>query len=316
MKLSKPKYIFVTGGVASSLGKGIISASVARLLQARGYSVTVQKFDPYLNVDPGKLNPYEHGECYVTDDGTEADLDLGHYERFTSITTTQNNTVTTGKIYKWVIEKESRGEFMGKTVQVIPHITDEIKRRIQLVGASKQYDVIISEIGGTVGDIESLPFIESVRQLRNQLGYQNSVLIHLTLIPYMAASGELKTKPTQHSVKELQAEGVQPDVLVLRSEHELSEDVRRKVALFCNVTPDAVVESLDVPTIYEVPLRMHAQHLDDVLLRKLGIENASEPDLTAWEEFVEKIKNPKHKVEVALVGKYTELPDAYKSISE
>lgn len=316
MKLSKPKYIFVTGGVASSLGKGIISASVARLLQARGYSVTVQKFDPYLNVDPGKLNPYEHGECYVTDDGTEADLDLGHYERFTSITTTQNNTVTTGKIYKWVIEKEARGEFMGKTVQVIPHITDEIKRRIQLLGASKKYDVIISEIGGTVGDIESLPFIEAVRQLRNQLGYQNSVLIHLTLIPYMAASGELKTKPTQHSVKELQSEGVQPDVLVLRSEHELSEEVRRKVALFCNVTPDAVVESLDVPTIYEVPLRMHAQHMDDVLLRKLGIEDDSQPNMAAWEDFVDKIKNPKHKVEVALVGKYTELPDAYKSISE
>ncbi len=316
MKLEKPKYIFVTGGVASSLGKGIISASVARLLQARGYSVTVQKFDPYLNVDPGTLNPYEHGECYVTDDGTETDLDLGHYERFTSITTSKNNTVTTGKIYKRVIEKERRGEFLGKTVQVIPHITDEIKRRIQLLGATKQYDVIISEIGGTVGDIESLPFIESVRQLRNQLGYQNSVLIHLTLIPYMAASGELKTKPTQHSVKELQSEGVQPDVLVLRSEHELSEEVRRKVALFCNVTPDAVVESIDVPTIYEVPLRMHAQHLDDVILRKLGIEDSDAPQLDAWKQFVEMVKNPEHKVQIALVGKYTELPDAYKSISE
>ena len=316
MKLEKPKYIFVTGGVASSLGKGIISASVARLLQARGYSVTVQKFDPYLNVDPGTLNPYEHGECYVTDDGTETDLDLGHYERFTSITTSKNNTVTTGKIYKRVIEKERRGEFLGKTVQVIPHITDEIKRRIQLLGATKQYDVIISEIGGTVGDIESLPFIESVRQLRNQLGYQNSVLIHLTLIPYMAASGELKTKPTQHSVKELQSEGVQPDVLVLRSEHELSEEVRRKVALFCNVTPDAVVESIDVPTIYEVPLRMHAQHLDDVILRKLGIDDSAAPQLDAWKQFVEKVKNPEHKVQIALVGKYTELPDAYKSISE
>ena len=316
MKLDKPKYIFVTGGVASSLGKGIISASVARPLQARGYSVTVQKFDPYLNVDPGTLNPYEHGECYVTDDGTETDLDLGHYERFTAITTSKNNTVTTGKIYKRVIEKERRGEFLGKTVQVIPHITDEIKRRIQLLGATKEYDVIISEIGGTVGDIESLPFIESVRQLRNQLGYQNSVLIHLTLIPYMAASGELKTKPTQHSVKELQSEGVQPDVLVLRSEHELSEEVRRKVALFCNVTPDAVVESIDVPTIYEVPLRMHAQNLDDVILRKLGVTDAAEPDLSSWEQFVEKVKHPASEVKIALVGKYTELPDAYKSICE
>ncbi len=316
MKLDKPKYIFVTGGVASSLGKGIISASVARLLQARGYSVTIQKLDPYINVDPGTLNPYEHGECYVTEDGTETDLDLGHYERFTSITTTRNNNVTTGKIYKSVIEKERRGEFLGKTVQVIPHITDEIKRRIQLLGTTKKYDVIITEIGGTVGDIESLPFIESVRQLRNQLGYRNSVLIHLTLIPYMAASGELKTKPTQHSVKELQSAGLQPDVLVLRTEHPLSDDVRRKVALFCNVTPDAVVESIDVPTIYEVPLRMHAQHLDEVLLSKLGVESHEEPNMDSWREFVEKIKHPKHKVEVALVGKYTELPDAYKSICE
>ncbi len=316
MKLDKPKYIFVTGGVASSLGKGIISATVARLLQARGYAVTVQKFDPYINADPGRLNPYEHGESYVTEDGTECDLDLGHYERFTSITTTKNNTVTTGKIYKEVLEKESRGEYLGKTVQVIPHITDEIKRRIQLLGATKKYDVIISEIGGTVGDIESLPYIESVRQLRNELGYQNSLLIHLAWVPYMAAACEMKTKPTQHSVKELQSEGVQPDVLVLRAEHSLAEDVRRKVALFCNVTPDAVVESIDVPTIYEVPLRMHAQHLDDVILRKLGIAESVEPDLKAWSEFVEKVKNPKYKVEVALVGKYTELPDAYKSINE
>ena len=316
MKLDKPKYIFVTGGVASSLGKGIISATVARLLQARGYAVTVQKFDPYINADPGRLNPYEHGESYVTEDGTECDLDLGHYERFTSITTTKNNTVTTGKIYKEILEKESRGEYLGKTVQVIPHITDEIKRRIQLLGATKKYDVIISEIGGTVGDIESLPYIESVRQLRNELGYQNSLLIHLAWVPYMAAACEMKTKPTQHSVKELQSEGVQPDVLVLRAEHSLAEDVRRKVALFCNVTPDAVVESIDVPTIYEVPLRMHDQHLDDVILRKLGIAESAEPDLKAWSEFVEKIKNPKHKVEVALVGKYTELPDAYKSINE
>ena len=316
MKLDKPKYIFVTGGVASSLGKGIISASVARLLQARGYSVTIQKLDPYINVDPGTLNPYEHGECYVTEDGTETDLDLGHYERFTSITTTRNNNVTTGKIYKSVIEKERRGEFLGKTVQVIPHITDEIKRRIQLLGTTKKYDVIITEIGGTVGDIESLPFIESVRQLRNQLGYRNSVLIHLTLIPYMAASGELKTKPTQHSVKELQSSGLQPDVLVLRTEHPLSDEVRRKVALFCNVTPDAVVESIDVPTIYEVPLRMHAQHLDEVLLSKLGVESHEEPNLDSWRDFVDRVKHPKYKVEVALVGKYTELPDAYKSICE
>jgi CTP synthase len=316
MKLSKPKYIFVTGGVASSLGKGIISATVARLLQARGYSVTVQKFDPYINADPGRLNPYEHGESYVTEDGTECDLDLGHYERFTSITTTKNNTVTTGKIYKEILEKERRGDYMGKTVQVIPHITDEIKRRIQLLGATKKYDVIISEIGGTVGDIESLPYIESVRQLRNQLGYQNSLLIHLAWVPYMAAACEMKTKPTQHSVKELQSEGVQPDVLVLRAEHSLAEDVRRKVALFCNVTEDAVVESIDVPTIYEVPLRMRDQHLDDVILRKLGITDAEEPNLKSWSEFVDKIKNPKYKVEVALVGKYTELPDAYKSINE
>ena len=316
MKLSKPKYIFVTGGVASSLGKGIISATVARLLQSRGYSVTVQKFDPYINADPGRLNPYEHGESYVTEDGTECDLDLGHYERFTSITTSKNNTVTTGKIYKEILEKERRGEYMGKTVQVIPHITDEIKRRIQLLGVTKKYDVIISEIGGTVGDIESLPYIESVRQLRNQLGYQNSLLIHLAWVPYMAAACEMKTKPTQHSVKELQSEGVQPDVLVLRAEHSLPEDVRNKVALFCNVTTDAVVESIDVPTIYEVPLRMHDQHLDDVILRKLGITDSEEPNLKSWSEFVDKIKNPKYNVEVALVGKYTELPDAYKSINE
>ena len=316
MKLSKPKYIFVTGGVASSLGKGIISASIARLLQARGYSVTIQKLDPYINIDPGTLNPYEHGECYVTEDGTETDLDLGHYERFTSIQTTRNNNVTTGKIYQCVIDKERSGEFLGKTVQVVPHITDEIKRRIQLLGTSKKYDVIITEIGGTVGDIESLPFIESVRQLRYQLGYQNTVLVHLTLIPYMAASGELKTKPTQHSVKELLSYGLQPDVLVLRSEHILGEDVRRKVALFCNVAPEAVVESIDVPTIYEVPLRMHAQNLDGVLLEKLGLESDQEPDLREWEAFVERIKNPKSVVDIALVGKYTELPDAYKSISE
>ena len=317
MKLSKPKYIFVTGGVASSLGKGIISASVARLLQARGYSVTIQKLDPYINVDPGTLNPYEHGECYVTEDGTETDLDLGHYERFTSITTSKANNVTTGKIYKSVIDKERKGEFLGKTVQVVPHITDEIKRRIQTVSLSNQYDVIITEIGGTVGDIESLPFIESVRQLRNSLGFQNSALIHLAWVPYLAASGELKTKPAQHSVKALLENGLQPDVLVLRAEHPLEASLKRKVALFCNVMPEAVVESIDMPTIYEVPLRMYEQHLDTVVLQRLGlpIEDA-EPDLTAWSNFVDKVKHPKYKIEIALVGKYTELPDAYKSISE
>ncbi|MDE6779138.1 MAG: CTP synthase [Alistipes sp.] len=316
MKLSKPKYIFVTGGVASSLGKGIISASIARLLQARGYSVTIQKLDPYINVDPGTLNPYEHGECYVTEDGTETDLDLGHYERFTSITTTRANNVTTGKIYKSVIEKERKGEYLGKTVQVIPHITDEIKRRIQMLGQTKQYDVIITEIGGTVGDIESLPFIESVRQLRYQLGYRNTALVHLTLIPFMAASGELKTKPTQHSVKALLENGLQPDILVLRTEHPLTRELRRKVALFCNVDPEAVMESIDVPTIYEVPLRMHEQHLDEVVLSKLDIPAEQEPDLDTWRAFVEKVKHPGSTVEIALVGKYTELPDAYKSISE
>lgn len=316
MKLERPKYIFVTGGVASSLGKGIISASTARLLQARGYSVTIQKLDPYINVDPGTLNPYEHGECYVTEDGAETDLDLGHYERFTSIHTSKSNNVTTGKIYKSVIEKERKGEYLGKTVQVIPHITDEIKRRIQILSQEKKYDIIITEIGGTVGDIESQPFIESVRQLRYHLGYQNSMLIHLTLIPYMAASGELKTKPTQHSVKALLENGLQPDMLVLRSEHALSADVKRKVALFCNVDANAVMESIDVPTIYEVPLKMHEQHLDEVVCAKLGLETGVEPDLKKWSEFVEKVKNPKQHIEIALVGKYTELPDAYKSICE
>ncbi|WP_300903753.1 CTP synthase [uncultured Alistipes sp.] len=316
MKLSKPKYIFVTGGVASSLGKGIISASMARLLQARGYSVTIQKLDPYINVDPGTLNPYEHGECYVTEDGAETDLDLGHYERFTDHPTSKANNVTTGRIYKSVIEKERKGEYLGKTVQVIPHITDEIKRRIQLLGQSKRYDIIITEIGGTVGDIESLPFIESVRQLRYQLGYRNTALVHLTLIPYMAASGELKTKPTQHSVKALLENGLQPDILVLRTEHPLTLSLRRKVALFCNVDPNAVMESIDVPTIYEVPMKMHEQHLDEVVLHKLDLPADSEPDMAAWCALVDKIKHPKRKIEIALVGKYTELPDAYKSISE
>ena len=310
------KYVFVTGGVASSLGKGIISASLARLLQGRGYSVTIQKLDPYINVDPGTLNPYEHGECYVTEDGAETDLDLGHYERFTAITTSQANNVTTGKIYQSVINKERRGDFLGKTVQVIPHITDEIKRRIVLLGKKGGYDVVITEIGGTVGDIESLPFIEAVRQLRYELGWGNTMVLHLTLVPYMRASGELKTKPTQHSVKQLLENGLQPDVLVLRSDMELGQELRRKVALFCNVSPNAVVESIDVPTIYEVPLKMQAQKLDEVVLEKLHLPYEGESDMTTWREFVEKVKNPKDVVKIALVGKYTELPDAYKSIVE
>ena len=310
------KYVFVTGGVASSLGKGIISASLARLLQGRGYSVTIQKLDPYINVDPGTLNPYEHGECYVTEDGAETDLDLGHYERFTAITTSQANNVTTGKIYQSVINKERRGDFLGKTVQVIPHITDEIKRRIVLLGKKGGYDVVITEIGGTVGDIESLPFIEAVRQLRYELGWGNTMVLHLTLVPYMRASGELKTKPTQHSVKQLLENGLQPDVLVLRSDVELGQDLRRKVALFCNVSPNAVVESIDVPTIYEVPLKMQAQKLDEVVLEKLNLPYEGESDMASWKEFVEKVKNPKDTVNIALVGKYTALPDAYKSIVE
>jgi len=313
---NKTKFIFVTGGVASSLGKGIISASLARLLQARGYKVAIQKLDPYINVDPGTLNPYEHGECYVTEDGAETDLDLGHYERFTNIPTSQANNVTTGRIYQSVINKERRGEFLGKTVQVIPHITDEIKRRIKLLSAKKIYDVIITEIGGTVGDIESLPYIEAVRQLRYELGANNSLVVHLTLIPYMAASGELKTKPTQHSVKQLLENGLQPDALVLRTEKHLTNDIRRKVALFCNVDVNAVVESIDVPTIYEVPLMMLNQKLDLVVLDKLRLPDNGEPDLKAWIEFVEKVKHPQKKVNIALVGKYTELPDAYKSIVE
>lgn len=316
MKLSKPKYIFVTGGVASSLGKGIISASIARLLQARGYAVTIQKLDPYINVDPGTLNPYEHGECYVTEDGAETDLDLGHYERFTSITTSHANNVTTGRIYQSVIEKERQGDYLGKTVQVVPHITDEIKRRIQLLAQRKEFDIIITEIGGTVGDIESLPFIEAVRQLRYQLGSRNTALIHLTLIPYLAASGELKTKPTQHSVKALLENGLQPDILVLRADRPLSSDLKRKVALFCNVDANAVMESVDVPTIYEVPLMMHSQHMEQVVLDKLDLPSEQEPDLSSLKAFIEKIKNPKRTIDIALVGKYTELPDAYKSISE
>ena len=312
----KTKYIFVTGGVASSLGKGIISASLAKLLQARGYKVTIQKLDPYINVDPGTLNPYEHGECYVTEDGAETDLDLGHYERFLNHPTSKVNNVTTGRIYQSVINKERRGEFLGRTVQVIPHITDEIKRRIKILGATKKYDVIITEIGGTVGDIESLPYIEAVRQMRYELGPGNTLNVHLTLIPYMAASGELKTKPTQHSVKQLLENGLQPDILVLRTEKHLTSEIRRKVALFCNVDVNAVVESIDVPTIYEVPLKMHAQKLDDVALEKLQLPVDREPQLKEWIEFVDKVKHPQRNVHIALVGKYTELPDAYKSIVE
>lgn len=315
-KKNPTKYVFVTGGVASSLGKGIIAASLAQLLQARGYRVTNQKLDPYINIDPGTLNPYEHGECYVTEDGAETDLDLGHYERFTSTPTSHANSVTTGRIYLSVIEKERRGDYLGKTVQVIPHITDEIKRRIQLLGSKGEYDIIITEIGGTVGDIESLPYIEAVRQLRYSLGAHNTAIIHLTLIPYLAASGELKTKPTQHSVKMLLENGVQPDILVLRTEQHIGDDIRRKVALFCNVEPEAVMESIDVSTIYEVPLKMHAQNLDGVTLRKLDLPAEQKPDLSEWIEFVDRVKNSKDTVNIGLVGKYTELPDAYKSISE
>ncbi len=315
-KKNPTKYIFVTGGVASSLGKGIIAASLAKLLQARGYRVTNQKLDPYINVDPGTLNPLEHGECYVTDDGAETDLDLGHYERFTATATSQANSVTTGRIYQAVIDKERRGDYLGKTVQVIPHITDEIKRRIQILGGKGDFDIVITEIGGTVGDIEGLPYIEAVRQLRYDLGPHNTVVVHLTLIPFLAASGELKTKPTQHSVKMLLENGLQPDILVLRTEQHIGEDIRRKVALFCNVEPLAVMESIDVPTIYEVPLKMHEQNLDGVTLRKLGLPTDHKSDLKSWREFVDKVKNPSKTIDIALVGKYTELPDAYKSISE
>lgn len=310
------KYVFVTGGVASSLGKGIISASLAKLLQSRGYSVTIQKLDPYINVDPGTLNPYEHGECYVTEDGAETDLDLGHYERFINIPTSQLNNVTTGRIYQTVISKERHGDYLGKTVQVIPHITDEIKRRIKLLGTKNKLDVVITEIGGTVGDIESLPYIEAVRQLRWELGTSNSAFIHLTLVPFLSASGELKTKPTQHSVKLLLENGIQPDVLVLRTEKKLSQDIRKKVALFCNVDQSAVVESVDVKTIYEVPLLMLREKLDITVLNKLNLPVKGEPELDNWKQFVETVKNPGSKVKIGLIGKYVELPDAYKSIVE
>lgn len=314
--MSNTKYIFVTGGVTSSLGKGIISASLAKLLQARGYSVTIQKLDPYINVDPGTLNPYEHGECYVTEDGAETDLDLGHYERFINLHTTQANNVTTGRIYQTVINKERRGDYLGKTVQVIPHITDEIKRNIKLLGKKYNYDVVITEIGGTVGDIESLPYIEAVRQLKWELGSQNSLFVHLTLVPYLAASGELKTKPTQHSVKVMLENGIQPDVLVLRSEHPLTVDIRKKVALFCNVNIESVIQSIDVSTIYEVPLLMKEEKLDVTVLQKLNLPVREEPKLEKWKQFINKLKNPRTEVNIALVGKYVELPDSYKSIIE
>ncbi len=314
--MAQTKYIFVTGGVTSSLGKGIIAASLAKLLQARGYRTTIQKFDPYINVDPGTLNPYEHGECYVTDDGAETDLDLGHYERFLNVPTSQSNNVTTGRVYLSVIEKERRGEFLGKTVQVVPHITNEIKERMQLLGNSGDFDIVITEIGGTVGDIESLPYIESVRQLVWELGENNGLVIHLTLVPYLAAAGELKTKPTQHSVKTLMESGIKADILVCRTEHELSEELRNKLALFCNVKREAVIQSIDASTIYEVPILMLEEGLDVVALKKLNLSVKSNPDLVNWNTFLSRLKNPKHTVNIGLVGKYVELQDSYKSILE
>jgi len=310
------KYIFVTGGVTSSLGKGIIAASLAKLLQARGLTATIQKFDPYINVDPGTLNPYEHGECYVTEDGAETDLDLGHYERFLNIYTSQANNVTTGRIYQTVINKERAGEFLGKTVQVVPHITDEIKRRMLLLGEDNKYDIIITEIGGTVGDIESLPFIEAVRQLQWELPEEDVMVVHLTLIPYLRAAKELKTKPTQHSVKMLSETGVHPDIIVCRTEEPLNNDIKRKIALFCNVKPEAVIEAMDASTIYEVPLLMLREKLDIICLKKLKISQYSEPNLDKWKGFLDKLKYPKSKVTVGLIGKYIELQDAYKSILE
>ncbi|WP_298759021.1 CTP synthase [uncultured Psychroserpens sp.] len=309
------KYIFVTGGVTSSLGKGIIAASLAKLLQAQGYRTTIQKLDPYINVDPGTLNPYEHGECYVTDDGAETDLDLGHYERFLNVPTSQSNNVTTGRIYQSVIEKERRGEFLGKTVQVIPHITDEIKHRVQILGKSGDYDIVITEIGGTVGDIESLPYVEAVRQLKWELGENNAIVIHLTLVPYLSAAGELKTKPTQHSVKTLMESGVMADVLVCRTEHELPTDLRHKLAKFCNVRPEAVIQSIDASTIYDVPNLMLDEGLDKVVLKKLALDS-SLPDLTQWNQFLTRHKNPIGEITIGLIGKYVELQDSYKSILE
>jgi len=310
------KYIFVTGGVTSSLGKGIISASLAKLLQGRGYSVTIQKLDPYINVDPGTLNPYEHGECYVTDDGAETDLDLGHYERFLNVPTSQSNNVTTGRIYQTVINKERKGNYLGKTVQIIPHITDEIKNCVTKLGNTGQYEIVITEIGGTVGDIESLPYIEAVRQFRYEHGRENVMVIHLTLIPYLSAAGELKTKPTQHSVKTLQSQGIQPDVLVCRTEHELSADQKKKIALFCNIEDDSVIESRDAETIYDVPLMMEDEKLDQVVLKRLELPMRDAPDLTNWKKFLSRFKNPTCTIRIGLVGKYVELQDAYKSILE
>ena len=309
------KYVFVTGGVTSSLGKGIIAASLAKLLQAQGYRTTIQKLDPYINVDPGTLNPYEHGECYVTDDGAETDLDLGHYERFLNVPTSQANNVTTGRIYQSVIEKERRGEFLGRTVQVIPHITDEIKNRVQILGNSGDFDIVITEIGGTVGDIESLPYVEAVRQLKWELGEHNAIVVHLTLIPYLSAAGELKTKPTQHSVKTLMESGVQADVLVCRTEHELSEKLKVKIARFCNVKKEAVIQSIDASTIYDVPNLMLEEGLDKVVLEHLNLP-FSKPDLTQWNEFLSRHKNPQSEVNIGLIGKYVELQDSYKSILE
>ncbi len=310
------KYIFVTGGVTSSLGKGIIAASLAKLLQARGLTATIQKFDPYINVDPGTMNPYEHGECFVTEDGAETDLDLGHYERFLNIHTSQANNVTTGSIYQTVINRERAGDYLGKTVQVIPHITDEIKRRMKLLGDSNKYDVILTEIGGTVGDIESLPFVEAVRQLQWEMPEEDCLVIHLTLIPYLKAAKELKTKPTQHSVKLLSENGVHPDILVCRTEKPLSEEIKRKLALFCNVKQDSVIEAADASTIYEVPIAMLKEKLDLIVLKKLNITNYHEPELDKWKGFLDKLKHPKNKVTIGLIGKYIELQDAYKSILE
>jgi CTP synthase len=310
------KYIFVTGGVTSSLGKGIIAASLAKLLQARGYRTTIQKFDPYINVDPGTLNPYEHGECYVTEDGAETDLDLGHYERFLNAPTSQANNVTTGRIYQHVINREREGAYLGKTVQVIPHITDEIKRRIQLLGEDGRYDIVITELGGTVGDIESLPYVEAVRQLKWELGEEDAIVVHLTLIPYLKAAKELKTKPTQHSVKMMSEHGLTPDILVCRTEEPLYKDLKRKIALFCNVRQDAVIEALDADTIYGVPLEMLRERLDIICLQKLDLPLGDEPDLTKWKEFLNKLRYPKSKVVIGLIGKYVELQDAYKSILE
>lgn len=312
--MGETKYIFVTGGVASSLGKGIISSSIGKLLQARGYNVTIQKFDPYINIDPGTLNPYEHGECYVTVDGHEADLDLGHYERFLGIQTTKANNITTGRIYKSVIDKERKGDYLGKTIQIIPHITDEIKRNVKLLGQKNKFDFVITEIGGTVGDIESLPYLESIRQLKWELG-KNALCVHLTYVPYLAAAKELKTKPTQHSVKELQSVGIQPDILVLRTEHELSTNLKKKVALFCNVDEKSVVQSLDMPTIYEVPLCMQEQGLDETILEKMGLPAGEAPSLGPWRKFLERRNNATQEIHIALVGKY-DLQDAYKSILE